>query len=87
MEYIDRARSAAIYGPYVLLFGPDYVEIRNAENGRLRQVIAGRDIKCLDDAQTGGSAGRRTIKITMQHPELERMQLVLELILNEGQRD
>ncbi|KAI9788748.1 MAG: hypothetical protein M1816_006605 [Peltula sp. TS41687] len=87
MEYIDRARSAAIYGPYVLLFGNDYVEIRNAENGRLRQVIAGRDVRCLDDAQTGGSAGRRTIKITMQHPELERMQLVLELVLNEGQRD
>ena len=87
MEYLDKARGAAIYGPYVLLFDTDFIEIRNAENGRLRQVIPGRDIKCLDDAQTGSSAGQRTIKITLQHPEMERTQLVLELILNEGQRD
>ncbi len=87
MTYVDKARSAAMYGPYLLLFNTDYVEIRNAENGRRRQVIAGRDIKCLDDAQTGSSAGQRTIKFALQHPEMERMQLVLELVLNDGQRD
>ena len=87
MSYVEKARSAAIYGPYILLFNYDYVEVRNAENGRLRQVIAGRDVRCLDDAQTGSSAGQRTIKIALQHPELERNQLVLEMVLNDGHRD
>ncbi len=87
MKYVDKAKSVAVYGPYILLFNYDYVEIRNAENGRRRQVIAGRDIKCLDDGQTGSSAGQRTIKIALQHPEMERTQLVMELILNDGQHD
>ncbi|KAF2085516.1 hypothetical protein K490DRAFT_46361 [Saccharata proteae CBS 121410] len=57
MEFVGKARSAALYGPYVLLFDPDFVEVRNAQNGRLRQVIPGRDVKCLDDGLgLGGSA-------------------------------
>ena len=87
MSFVGKARSAAFYGPYVLLFDQDFLEIRNAQNGRLRQVISGRDIKCLDDGQNGSSAGQRTIKICMQHPEQERSQLLLELLLNEGQAD
>ncbi|KAI9753073.1 MAG: hypothetical protein M4579_005345 [Chaenotheca gracillima] len=87
MEFVGKAKNAAMYGPYVLLFDADFVEIRNAENGRLRQVIAGRDVKCLDDALSGGSSGQRTLKISLQHPEIERTQLVVELLLNEGQRD
>lgn len=87
MNYVDKAKAAAIYGPYIVLFNYDYVEIRNAENGRRRQVIAGRDIRCLDDALTGSSAGQRTIKFAMQHPDVDRTQLVLELVLNDGQHE
>ncbi|KAL7271912.1 Rho guanine nucleotide exchange factor [Rhizina undulata] len=87
MEFVGRAKAVAIYGPYILIFDNDFVEIRNAQNGRLRQVIAGRDCRCLDDAQSGGSAGTRTIKVAMAHPEVEGRQLVVELILNEGQND
>ncbi len=87
MNFVGKARSAAVYGPYVLLFDPDFVEIRNAQNGRLRQVIPGRDVKCLDDGLSGGSAGKRTIKVCMQHPEQERCQVVVELLLNEGQKE
>ncbi|KAI9822184.1 MAG: hypothetical protein M1826_000538 [Phylliscum demangeonii] len=102
MEYVDKARSAAVFGPYVLLFDADYVEIRNAENGRLRQIVAGRDVRCLDDGQNGGGGGGaaadagggggggaagRSIKIALQHPERDRMHLILELVLNDGQRD
>lgn len=87
MEFVGRPRSAALYGPYILLFDPDFVEVRNAQNGRLRQVIAGRDVKCLDDGESGGTAGHRTIKICLQHPEYERCQLVVELVLNEGQKE
>lgn len=89
MEFVGKAKSAAMYGPYILLFDADFVEVRNAENGRLKQVIAGRDIKCLDDARPGASVAGvgpgRTVKIAMQHPEAERIQLVVELLLNDGQ--
>lgn len=87
MEFVGKAKTAAMYGPYVLLFDPDFVEIRNAQNGRLRQVISGRDVKCLDDGQSGGSAGQRTIKLSLQHPHVERCQIVVELVLNQGQKD
>lgn len=87
MEFVGKAKTVAIYGPYILVFDNDFVEIRNAENGRLRQVIAGRDCRCIDDAQSGGSAGTRAIKVAMAHPEIEDRQLVVELLLNDGQRD
>ncbi|KAH8726480.1 CNH domain-containing protein [Phaeosphaeriaceae sp. PMI808] len=87
MEFVGKAKSAAMYGPYVLLFDPDFVEIRNAQNGRLRQVIAGRDVKCLDDGLSGGSSHNRTVKLSLQHPAQERCQVVVELVLNEGQKE
>lgn len=86
MEFVGKAKTAAIYGPYILLFDTDFVEIRNAENGRLRQVIAGRDCRCLDDARSGSQAGR-TLKLGMAHPEVDGRQLVVELIMQEGQSD
>ncbi|KAH6630331.1 CNH domain-containing protein [Chaetomium sp. MPI-SDFR-AT-0129] len=51
MEYSGKhkkAKAATMFGQYLLLFTDDYVEVRNAENGRLRQIIAGRDVRCLD---------------------------------------
>ncbi|KAF2807214.1 uncharacterized protein BDZ99DRAFT_465138 [Mytilinidion resinicola] len=87
MEFVGKAKSAAVYGPYVLLFDPDFVEIRNAQNGRLRQVISGRDVKCLDDGLGGTNGAVRTIKLSLQHPEQERCQIVVELLLNEGQKE
>jgi hypothetical protein len=78
-----------MYGPYVLVFDQEFLEIRNAQNGRLRQVIAGRDMRCLDDAMHGGVPGGkgRTVKVAMAHPEVDGRQLVVELVLNEGQTD
>ncbi|KAF2768372.1 hypothetical protein EJ03DRAFT_383408 [Teratosphaeria nubilosa] len=113
LDFVGNAQSAALYGAYLILFDNDFVEIRNAQNGRLKQVIAGREIKCLDDgaaelgssstspssgqAQAGagvngnGSAGlgveARTVKFVMQHPESEKTQLVVELVLNENMRE
>ncbi|KZF22961.1 hypothetical protein L228DRAFT_247387 [Xylona heveae TC161] len=90
MEFVGKAKSAALFGPYILLFDQDFVEIRNAQNGRLRQVIAGKDVRCLDDAQhTGGvfSGGKRSVKVALQHPEMERSQIVVELLLNEGLKE
>lgn len=97
MEFVGKAKAATVYGPYILLFDSDFVEVRNAQNGRLRQVIAGRDVKCLDDGLGGignnaggvygGGVGGRTVKISLQHPEYERTQVVVELVINEGQKE
>ncbi|KAL2138293.1 hypothetical protein VTI28DRAFT_7012 [Corynascus sepedonium] len=63
MEYSGKqrkAKAATMFGQYLLLFNDDYVEVRNAENGRLRQIIAGRDVRCLDfgfRGPTGTPAG------------------------------
>lgn len=109
MQFVGNAQNAALYGPYLVLFDSDFVEIRNAQNGRLKQIISGREIKCLDDgtnwsantANTGTSNGggggekngvvgetvSRTLKLVMQHPEMERTQIVVELLLNENMKE
>ncbi|OIW31250.1 hypothetical protein CONLIGDRAFT_574027 [Coniochaeta ligniaria NRRL 30616] len=105
MEYSGKqkkAKGATMFGQYLLLFNEDYVEVRNAENGRLRQIIAGRDVRCLDygfRGPTGGSSGvgvptqpvagdsKGTVKICMSHPEVAGGQIVLEMLLNDGHRE
>ncbi|KAF7864514.1 hypothetical protein EAF04_006646 [Stromatinia cepivora] len=61
MEFVGRAKTAAMYGAYLVLFDSDFVEIRNAENGRLRQVIAGSDVRCLDAGTNPQGAGANSM--------------------------
>ena len=101
MEYSGKqkkARAATMFGQYLLLFNEDYVEVRNAENGRLRQIIAGRDVRCLDYGFRGptpnaayvnnptvvATDSKGTVKICMSHPEVPGAQIVLEMLLNDG---
>ncbi|KAJ3522785.1 hypothetical protein NM208_g12712 [Fusarium decemcellulare] len=68
MEYAGKqkkARGATMYGQYLLLFNEDYVEVRNAENGRMRQIIAGRDVRVLD-LGVRGPTGRSTLNSQSQ---------------------
>lgn len=55
MEFVGIAHSACLCGKFLLLFNEDFVEVRNAMNGRLRQVIAGRNVTLLDDGGNGNS--------------------------------
>lgn len=101
LEFVGKATRATLWGRYLVLVGEGMVEVRNVENGRLRQVIAGRDVRLLDTGSNGqamvgkvagGGLGlpreeQRTLKIAMAHPEWEKCQLVVELVLNEGQRE
>ena len=48
MEFAGKAHTACLYGKFLILFNDDFVEVRNAMNGRLRQVIPGRNVVCLD---------------------------------------
>lgn len=71
MEFVGKAQTAAMYGAYLVLFDGDFVEVRNAENGRLRQVIAGREVRCLDygvnPLGAGAGAGTSTISAATSH--------------------
>ena len=85
MEFVGRAKQACLYGSMYLILvdaGSGFVEIRNAVNGRLRQIISGREVKLLDDGTSSGA-----VKVSMQHPEQERYQVVLELEINEGSKE
>lgn len=87
MEFVGHAKSAALYNKYLILFDSDFVEIRNAMNGRLRQVISGRDVRCLDDGLGGGTEGYRSVKVGMGHPERVGVQVVVEMVLDEGAKE
>ncbi|KAL6250081.1 Rho guanine nucleotide exchange factor [Rhinocladiella similis] len=60
MEFVGRAKSACLYAQYLILVDDDFVEIRDAQNGRLKQVIVGKDIKLIDDGGGGGVGGAQT---------------------------
>jgi hypothetical protein len=87
LDFMGRVRQACLVGGMFLVLvdaGNGFVEVRNAFNGRLRQVISGRDVRLLDD---GANLMSGKVKICMQHPEYERCQVVLELVVNEGLKE
>jgi hypothetical protein len=61
MYFSGRAKNACLAGKYLVLFNDDFVEVRNAMDGRLKQVIAGKDVRCLDDG--GGGSGAATTAV------------------------
>lgn len=94
LEFVGKAKQAALCtsttSTYLILVdhAGGYVEVRNAVNGRLRQIVSGRDVRLLDDG--GGvaqSSKAGTVKLCMQHPEWERYQIVVEMIFNEGLKE
>ncbi|KAB8072329.1 CNH domain-containing protein [Aspergillus leporis] len=64
MEFVGRAHSACLYGKFLVLFNDDFVEVRNAMNGRLRQVIPGHGVVCLDDGSSMPGSGANSIPTT-----------------------
>ncbi|RDW74267.1 putative Rho guanyl nucleotide exchange factor [Aspergillus mulundensis] len=61
LEFVGRAHSACLYGKFLILFNDDFVEVRNAMNGRLRQVIPGHNVVCLDDGSRLPGSGVNSI--------------------------
>jgi len=47
-------------------------------------VVSGKDVRLLDDGANGING---KVKLCMQHPEYERCQVVLELVINEGLKE
>ena len=55
MEFVGKANSACLYSQqYLILVDEDFVEIRDAQNGRLKQIISGKGVRMLDDGSAGG---------------------------------
>jgi hypothetical protein len=87
LEFAGKAKTAAMHGTYLVLFHSDFIEVYSALTGRLRQVIAGRDVRCLDFGVAATECDAQpTIKFAMEHPEMADCQLVLEMVLVEMER-
>lgn len=86
MEFVGRAKAAVLVQGFLVLFDSDFVEVRDTTNGRLKQIIAGRDIRLLDDGRGSGTGAAGSVKFALQHPEQERSQLVVELVREDGER-
>ncbi|PLB53619.1 putative Rho guanyl nucleotide exchange factor [Aspergillus steynii IBT 23096] len=61
MEFVGRSHSACLYGKFLILFNEDFVEVRNAMNGRLRQVIPGHNVVLLDDGSSMPGSGANSV--------------------------
>ncbi|KAJ9312479.1 hypothetical protein DTO271D3_7181 [Paecilomyces variotii] len=57
MEFVGRAHTACLCGKFLILLNEDFIEVRNAMNGRLRQVIPGHNVVCLDDGSSMPGSG------------------------------
>ena len=87
MEFLGSATQACLVdGLYLVLIDTNggFVEVRNAMNGRLRQIVSGRYIRLVDDGvnSTGGN-----IMIRMRHPDHKGSQLVLEMVINPDMKE
>ncbi len=87
MEFLGSATQACLVdGLYLVLIDANggFVEVRNAMNGRLRQIISGRNLRLVDDGvnSTGGN-----VMIRMRHPDDERSQLILEMVVNPSMKE
>lgn len=90
MEFVGKAKQAALWGGMYLVLvdqAGGFLEVRNAVNGRLRQVVGGRDVRLLDEGGGGGRGREGSVKVGMQHPEWERGVVVVEMIVNEGLKE
>ncbi|BFZ65390.1 Rho guanine nucleotide exchange factor [Saitoella coloradoensis] len=77
-RWVGRPNSVTMHDTYIIAFDSDFVEIRNAEDGLLRQIIQGRNIKWLQE-ETGNE--KEDVMFVMEDPELRGYQIVVQLDL------
>jgi hypothetical protein len=51
IEWEGTAEHVAWHPPYILIFDSRFIEVRHVETGRLCQVIAGHDLRCIWDGR------------------------------------
>ena len=71
VEWAGKVERVSYHSPHLILFACDFIEIRHIENGRLEQIIRGRDIHCTYDNSTydgAGSVFETTTKSSQEAP-------------------
>lgn len=51
IEWEGNAERVSLHAPYILLFDPRFIEIRNIDTCRLSQIFPGTDIRCIWDGR------------------------------------
>lgn len=69
IRWESKATSFAAVGTHILLFSPEFIEIRHVATGKLVQVIEGEDIRLL---YTGFKTGDRTVLVGMKGDKDDR---------------
>jgi len=77
LEWYGRPRHVAHYYGCVVGVNSDFVEVHDADNGILVQIIPGRDIRLLSSSDATGEG----IVLAMVHPERSDRQAILLLSL------
>ena len=79
MEFVGKVGQACLVNSlFLVLIDQEgtFVQIRHAMNGKLKQIMSGKNIKLLYD---GMNSTHGNVMITMQHPKYKWAQMVLEL--------
>ncbi|OLL24809.1 Rho1 guanine nucleotide exchange factor 3 [Neolecta irregularis DAH-3] len=77
LEWYGRPRHVAHYYGYVVGVNSDFVEVHDADNGVLVQIIPGRDIRLLSSSDATGEG----VVLAMVHPERSDRQAIVLLSL------
>ena len=75
--YISPAVTAVWHSDMLILFHDDFIEIWDGTTYRLRQIIEGRDIRCVN---TGDEKAGHRVVFAMRDPLNGRREIVAELV-------
>jgi hypothetical protein len=78
IKWEAKATSYAHYGPHIMLFSPQFIEVRVVATGRLEQVIQGNDIRLL---HCGPLAGKGNLIIAVMADERKDKNVAAEKIV------
>jgi len=75
IEWEGVAEHVALYDPYILLFSPHFIEVREMTSGRFMQIILGNNVRCIWD----GRGAREQDASTNVHVAFEGLGRFVEL--------
>ncbi|KAJ2959350.1 hypothetical protein NQZ79_g5117 [Umbelopsis isabellina] len=75
IDWEGTPESFALHYPYILAFEPAFIEVRNIETGAMEQLIAGNNIRCVQN----NSKEDGIIHGVMDDPKTESFQFLFQL--------
>ncbi len=80
LRWESKATSYTSRGPHLLLFSPNYIEIRTINEGRLVQVIEGEDIRLVHTGERGIFIARKGAERAGGGASSGRIEVLVELV-------